>query len=85
MDAEGLITRTRDATNRRIHVVELTPAGEDRFLRLRAAAVEFDRRLRADIPEQELAHFEDLLDRLVRNVAVDDEPHPWAGLLEPDA
>src|SRR5271168_5027555 len=31
MDAEGLITRKRDNTNRRIHVVELTDAGEETF------------------------------------------------------
>src|SRR5271155_3012586 len=42
MDAEGLITRQRDTTNRRIHVVELTDAGEESFLRLRTAAVAFD-------------------------------------------
>ena len=35
MDARGLITRTRDAANRRIQVVALTEAGEAAFLRLR--------------------------------------------------
>src|ERR1700723_1912485 len=39
MDTEGLLTRQRDATNRRIHVVALTDAGEEMFLRLRTAAV----------------------------------------------
>src|ERR1700734_828287 len=53
MDAEGLITRRRDTTNRRIHVVEVTEAGEETFLRLRTAVVAFDRRLRAGITEQE--------------------------------
>jgi MarR family transcriptional regulator for hemolysin len=82
MDAEGLITRQRDTTNRRIHVVELTDAGEEMFLRLRTAAVSFDQRLRADITEQELAGFEAILDRLVRNVAAVGEPPQWAGLLD---
>jgi MarR family transcriptional regulator, transcriptional regulator for hemolysin len=82
MDSEGLITRRRDTTNRRIHVVELTDAGEETFLRLRTAAVAFDRRLRAGITEEELASLEDVLDRLVRNVAADDGPRQWAGLLE---
>src|SRR6202034_3260946 len=31
MDARGLITRRRDTENRRIHVVELTDAGEAAF------------------------------------------------------
>ncbi len=82
MDAEGLITRQRDTANRRIHVVELTDAGEESFLRLRAAAMSFDRRLRAGISEKEVASLEGVLDRLVRNVAADDEPRHWAGLLE---
>src|ERR1700684_3887723 len=53
MDAEGLITRRRDTTNRRIHVVELTDAGEETFLRLRAAATSSDQRLRAGMTEME--------------------------------
>jgi MarR family transcriptional regulator, transcriptional regulator for hemolysin len=47
MDAHGLIIRARDAANRRIHLVELTEAGEATFLRLQQAAVAFDARLRA--------------------------------------
>jgi MarR family transcriptional regulator, transcriptional regulator for hemolysin len=82
MDAEGLITRQRDTANRRIHVVELTDAGEEAFLRLRTAAVSFDQRLRTGITEQEVASLEGVLDRLVRNVSVDNEPGQWAGLLE---
>jgi hypothetical protein len=82
MDAEGLITRRRDTTNRRVHVVELTDVGEETFLRLRTAAVAFDQRLRAGITEKEVASLEDVLDRLVRNVAPDHEPGQWAGLLE---
>src|ERR1700679_3959540 len=64
MDAQGLITRQRDTTNRRIHVVALTDAGEETFVRLRSAAVAFDQRLRAGITEDELASFEQILDRL---------------------
>jgi MarR family transcriptional regulator for hemolysin len=82
MDSDGLITRRRDAANRRVHIVELTNAGEEAFLRLRSAAVEFDRRLRAGIPAEELSGFEVLLDRLARNVA-DDDASQWGGLLEP--
>jgi MarR family transcriptional regulator for hemolysin len=82
MDVQGLITRKRDTSNRRIHVVEMTDAGEEAFLRLRTAAVAFDERLRAGITDKEVASLERLLDRLVRNVAADDEPRQWAGLLE---
>src|SRR6201997_4001722 len=42
MDADGLITRTRDAANRRIQVVALTEKGDEAFLRLRVAAMDFD-------------------------------------------
>ena len=82
MDSGGLITRRRDTTNRRIHIVELTGAGEEIFLRLRTAAMAFDQRLRADISEMEFATLEHLLDRLVRNMAGDDGTAQWAGLLE---
>jgi MarR family transcriptional regulator for hemolysin len=82
MDTEGLITRRRDTTNRRIHVVELTDAGEEMFLRLRSAAVGFDRRLRAGINTDELVILQGLLDRLARNVGVDDQPPQRAGLLD---
>src|ERR1700728_1794077 len=71
LDADGLITRRRDAVNRRIHVVELTDAGEKMFLRLRTAAMAFDQRLRAGIAEGELTNFAAILDRLARNVAAD--------------
>src|ERR1700740_2323597 len=42
MDARGLISRTRDAANRRVQVVTLTEAGEAAFGRLRDAAMAFD-------------------------------------------
>ncbi|MGH3257588.1 MAG: MarR family winged helix-turn-helix transcriptional regulator [Streptosporangiaceae bacterium] len=84
LDARGLITRTRNATNRRIHVVELTEAGEAAFTRLQQAAAAFDARLRAGLSEPELDHLGDLLDRLAANAggAEADAP-PWAGLAEP--
>lgn len=82
MDAEGLITRRRDTTNRRIHVVELTNVGEESFLRLRTTATSFDQRLRADMTEKEVATLAGLLDRLVQNVVADDEARQWARPLE---
>lgn len=67
MDATGLLTRRRDPGNRRVHLVELTDAGEAAFLRLRDAAIGFDRRLREGFTEADLEHLGGLLDRLARN------------------
>jgi MarR family transcriptional regulator, transcriptional regulator for hemolysin len=69
MDASGLITRRRDPENRRVHLVELTPAGEEAFQRMRRAAFAFNARLRAGFGEDELAEFERVLDRLRGNVS----------------
>ena len=73
MDAQGLVTRRRDPANRRVHVVELTEAGEALFLRLRDAAFAFDQRLRHGLTDRDAADLEGLLLRLERNVA-DDGP-----------
>jgi MarR family transcriptional regulator, transcriptional regulator for hemolysin len=86
LDARGLITRTRDTANRRIHVVELTEAGQAAFARLQQAAVAFDARLRAGLAEADLDQLGDLLGRLAANVGGaegHDGAMPWAGLAEP--
>ena len=83
MEAEGLITRRRDTANRSVHVVELTEAGEAAFVRLRNAAVAFDRRLRAGLTDEEIAGLERVLDRLASNAGADgDGGASWAGLAE---
>lgn len=69
MDAQGLVTRRRDPANRRVHVVQLTEAGEAAFLRLRGAALAFDERLRRGLTDGDLGDLEELLGRLERNVA----------------
>ena len=69
MDASGLITRRRDPENRRVHLVELTPAGDETFFRMRKAALAFNARLRAGFEEEELAEFERVLDRLLGNAS----------------
>src|SRR6266581_3053554 len=69
MDSQGLVTRTRDPANRRIHVVALTPAGEAAFLRLRDAAAAFDRRLRDGLTDADLDGLAAVLGRLAGNVA----------------
>ena len=68
MDERGLITRRRDPANRRVHLVELTEAGEAAFQRLRGAATAFDQRLRAGLTGDEVSQLEALLGRLAANV-----------------
>jgi len=68
MEQQGLITRRRDPANRRVHLVELTEAGEAAFQRLRGAAAGFDERLRAGLSGDEVARLADLLSRLEANV-----------------
>lgn len=82
MEAGGLVTRRRDPANRRIHIVELTEAGEAAFLSLRTAALAFDRQLRRGISEQQIADLGDVLDQLAANVATDMTGPPWSGLAE---
>jgi len=67
MEADGLLARRRDPANRRVHVVELTDAGEQAFARLAAAAQSFDKRLRDGFTEDEIAVLERLLHRLQAN------------------
>ncbi|HEX9064977.1 MAG TPA: MarR family transcriptional regulator, partial [Streptosporangiaceae bacterium] len=81
MEQAGLLTRRRDPANRRVHIVELTAAGEDVFGRLRETAIGFDQRLRRGISDLEAAQLSDLLRRLASNAGA--EPPgapPWAGL-----
>jgi MarR family transcriptional regulator, transcriptional regulator for hemolysin len=69
MESDGLLTRRRDPANRRVHVVELTPAGEETFNRLRTVAQEYDTRLRTGFSEAEVDDLRALLGRLRGNVA----------------
>jgi MarR family transcriptional regulator, transcriptional regulator for hemolysin len=81
MDADGLITRTRDAANRRIQVVALTERGDEAFLRLRGAAMDFDAKLRSGLSDTDLATLTTLLTRLSANVAdPKDAGLSWDGL-----
>ena len=78
MESQGLVTRTRDPGNRRIHVVELTPAGEAAFIRLAEAATAFDRRLRDGLGDADLDVLATVLGRLAANVAGEQGPAgPW--------
>jgi len=86
MENGGLISRRRDATNRRVQVVELTAAGNEMFDRLRGVAMSFDKRLRRGISAAETDVLEDVLVRLAANVGEHDAGRPgappWTGLAE---
>jgi len=89
MDTRGLITRRRDETNRRIHVVELTEDGQALFLRLRDTAVAFDTQLRNGLGDTDLDTLRALLGQLAANVQpgadTAEGTMPWAGLAETGA
>jgi MarR family transcriptional regulator, transcriptional regulator for hemolysin len=68
MDAGGLITRTRDAANRRVQVVALTGKGDEAFLRYRGVAMAFDAKLNAGLTDADRATLATLLTRLSANV-----------------
>jgi MarR family transcriptional regulator, transcriptional regulator for hemolysin len=82
MDTSGLVTRTRDAANRRIQVVALTAAGEEAFMRLRDTAIAFDARLRAGLADTDLATLSTLLGQLSANVGAGEAAPPWAGVAD---
>jgi MarR family transcriptional regulator, transcriptional regulator for hemolysin len=69
MEAAGLVRRSRDPQNRRIHQVELTPEGDASFERLLTIVAGFDRRLRKGVTDAEGAVLSELLQRLRQNVA----------------
>jgi MarR family transcriptional regulator for hemolysin len=77
MDASGLITRTREAANRRVQVVALTQAGEAAFNRLRDTAIAFDAKLRTGLSDADLASLSSLLGRLAENVSAGKTRAPW--------
>lgn len=67
MEAAGLVARRRDPASRRTSLVELTDDGTQLFLRLRETAVAHDKRLRAGLSDEDVAHLATLLDALATN------------------
>ena len=80
MEKDGLLARRRDPVNRRIHIVESSEAGNALFLRLRDAAISFDRRLRQGLAEPELDLLGRLLSQLADNVGSPTADRPRTGL-----
>ena len=67
LEDAGLVERAPHPDDRRATQVELTADGEEMFQRLRRAAAEFDRRLRAGFTDDELAQLRESLERLRAN------------------
>jgi MarR family transcriptional regulator for hemolysin len=64
LEAQGLVRRWREASNRRVQRVALTPDGEALFERLREVAARHDARLRSKLTDAETAKLGDLLEKL---------------------
>jgi MarR family transcriptional regulator for hemolysin len=80
MERDGLIIRSREPTNRRNHVIQLTAQGEAKFKALAAAARNFDEQLRANVSITDLETLRTLLDRLSANVRPGTDKTPTAPL-----
>jgi MarR family transcriptional regulator for hemolysin len=75
LEAQRLVRRWREESNRRVQRVELTPEGEALFERLRDVAVKHDERLRSRLTDEELQLLGDLLDKVRAGLAdADGEP-----------
>lgn len=67
MERAGLVTRTRDPENRRVHRVELTEEGDAAFLNAVSAVRAFDERLRAGFTAREIDTLGKMFARLRAN------------------
>jgi MarR family transcriptional regulator for hemolysin len=64
LEAQGLVRRWRDDSNKRVQQVELTDAGVEMFDRLREVATKHDRRLRSRLGAKEAEQLGQLLQKL---------------------
>jgi MarR family transcriptional regulator for hemolysin len=64
LEAQGLVRRWREESNKRAQQVELTDEGIATFDRLREAAMRHDKRLRSRLSERELEQLSKLLHKL---------------------
>jgi MarR family transcriptional regulator for hemolysin len=69
LEAQGLVRRWREASNRRVQRVELTDAGVATFDRLRGVAMGHDKRLRAQLSGEEAERLSELLDKLLAGLS----------------
>jgi len=81
MERQGLVARARNETNRRVHDVAVTEAGQRLFRALREAAVAFDARLNDGLSTADRVRLGELLEHLVGNISDRPVPTPpWAGV-----
>jgi MarR family transcriptional regulator for hemolysin len=71
MEAQGLVRRWRESSNRRVQRVALTDEGVALFDRLREVAMRHDQRLRARLGDEEVAQLRVLLGKLEAGLAGD--------------
>jgi len=71
LERAGLVTREREAANRRVQRVTVTESGEHLFLRLRRAAASFDGRLCAGLDDGDVTELRRLLGQLTENARPD--------------
>jgi MarR family transcriptional regulator for hemolysin len=64
LEGQGLVRRWREEGNRRVQRTALTPAGKERFERLREVAMRHDARLRSRLTDEETRQLAGLLDKL---------------------
>src|SRR3954467_14478713 len=64
LEAQGLVRRWREESNKRVQQVELTDAGVAMFDRLRQAATKHDQRLRSRLSAKEVEQLAKLLKKL---------------------
>ncbi|HEX4733483.1 MAG TPA: MarR family transcriptional regulator [Thermoleophilaceae bacterium] len=64
LEAQGLVRRWRDESNKRVQQVELTKSGIARFDRLREVAMKHDQRLRTRLGAKEAEQLATLLHKL---------------------
>ena len=74
METRGLVTRARQAGDRRNQVVQLTAPGERLFDRLRGTAVDFDARLRTGVSDEQARVVDAVLTQIAANLADDAAP-----------
>jgi MarR family transcriptional regulator for hemolysin len=68
LEDDGLIRRRPSRSNRRVHEVTLTKSGEQAFMRLREAAVGFDRRMHGGLTDRQTTQLRRLLTSVDANV-----------------
>jgi MarR family transcriptional regulator for hemolysin len=64
LEAQGLVRRWRDESNKRVQQVELTDSGIALFDRLRGAAMKHDQRLRSRLSAREAEQLAKLLQKI---------------------